>query len=116
MPRQQRSDIEFLRAVKTEMRLRDFLPKQAICADNARLVLAEAVARHVIDDDKMIANLVEATNVPSRKGGLGIWRRAAFLEENLVSKFLRLADFGLLHGNPQLKRARPSHGRSETGV
>src|SRR6202012_4922207 len=90
VPRHERRDAVFQRAVEAVRRLGTILPQQTICADDFRFRLAEATDRRMIDDEQMIAGSIEGTNIaPDQRGG-AIGSRAAFFVKHLVAQALRL--------------------------
>ncbi len=93
MPREHQADIEFLRAVKSEILLGDFLAKETIRADDLRLGLSKAMTRRVVNHEKMIAHFVVPADIAPDQSGGGIRRRSAFLKKHLVTQTLRFPDF-----------------------
>src|SRR6516165_7075739 len=108
MARQQRLDIEFALAVKALMTFRDIAAQKAIGANHSRLFSAEAIDRFRVDDEQMIAILIERAYIaPHQCASLGR-NRFAFLVENLEPQALRLADFGALRREANLEGTRTS--------
>src|SRR5271170_112543 len=106
MAREHRGDIEFARAVKSEMGFGDLLSQQAVSADHLSFA-----RRGAVEYDQMIAGPIEGTYVAPYHLRRRIGRRAALFEEDAIAQPLRAADFLLCNGEPQLQRTdRPEAG------
>src|SRR3984893_15598451 len=92
MAGQQGSDIEFRFAVKALVARGGIPAKKTIDPNDFRLLAAETIALILVKNEKMIADLVERTNVPPCQRGALPRRRLAFFAENLEPQPLGLAD------------------------
>jgi hypothetical protein len=88
MPRQQWADIEFLGAVEPKVRLGDFLPQEAVCADDPWFYFSKAITREVVNHKQVVTNFVESTNISADQRRLRIGNCTAFFEKYLVPQFL----------------------------
>lgn len=115
MAGQQWSDIEFRCAVKALVAGGGIPAKKTIDSNDFRLLAAETIELVVVDDEKMIADFVEGTDVPPGQRGALPGHRLAFLVKNLEPQPLRLADLPARRRQPDFKRAETPKHRGRAG-
>jgi hypothetical protein len=115
MAGQQGSNIEFRCAVKALVACGGIPAKKTIDSNDFRLLAAETVAPIFVNDEKMIADFVERTDVPPCQRGDLLRRSAAFFVKNLEPEPLRLADLAAHRRQPDFKRAEPPKHRGQAG-
>ena len=105
MAGEQRRDVELGLTVKAAVTRGNFPAQQAIGADYLGLRPAEGVARRLVDDDEMIADLVEAAEIAPNQRGAALRDRLALFVEDLIAQPLRLADLLLRRRKTDFERA-----------
>ncbi len=106
MALQQGSDVEFVFGVKSTIAFGDFLAEQPVSADDAGLS-ADRRYRRMVDDDQVIANLVERILVASRQQRGRVRNRLPVLEEDLVAQLLRPLHLALRGRKIDFQRSYP---------
>ena len=115
MAGQQWSNIELRCAVKAFVACGGIPAKKTIDPNDFGLLAAETIALILVDDEKMIADFVERTDVPSGQRGALPRHRVAFFEKNLEPQPLRLADLPARRRQPDFKRAETPKHRGQAG-
>ena len=103
MPLQQRPDVEFVRRVEAGVAVRHFLAQQAVGADDRRLAGSEAGV--VVDDEQVVADLVETVAIAARQLRLHVGDRRHLLVEDLVAQLLRLLHLARRGGKAHFQRS-----------
>ena len=106
-------DLEFTRAVKAEIALRDILPQESVDADDAWRSVPSR--RRPVDDDKMIADAVEPAEVAAGEPDGGVGDRAALLEEDAIAEPLGAPHFLAGRREARFERAGAGQDRAESG-
>ena len=91
-------------------------PRRKRCIPNDfGLLAAETIALIFVNDEKMIADFVERTDVPPCQRGDLLRHRLAFFEKNLEPQPLRLADLPARRRQPDFKWAETPKHRGQAG-
>jgi hypothetical protein len=99
----QPGDIELVPGIEAAMVFRHVLAQQAVGADH-RQFSAHRRFGSVIDDQEMIADLVERILVAPRQQRRGIRNRGAVLVEHAIAQFLRALQVAFSVGKPHFER------------
>ena len=89
--------------------------KKTIDANDFGLLAAEPIELIFVNDEKMIADFVETTDVPPCQRGALLRGSGAFFVKNLKSQPLRLADLPARGRQPHFKRAETPKHRRQAG-
>jgi hypothetical protein len=89
--------------------------KKTIDPNDFGLLAAQTIAPIFVNDEKMIADFVERTDVPPCQRGRLPRHRLAFFEKNLEPQPLRLPDLPARRRQPDFKRAEPPKHRGQAG-
>ena len=106
---QHRREVVFARGVEAAGLGRVFLADQAIGADDERL--AVLVEDRAVDDEKMVAEIVEAVEVAPLRAHLRRRDRRHLFVEDAVAQTLRRLDLGFGLGQTDLERAGDGQDR-----
>jgi len=89
--------------------------KKTIDPNDFGLLAAETIALIFVNDEKMIADFVERTDVPPCQRRALPRHRLAFFVKNLEPQPLRLADLPARRRQPDFKRAETPKHRGQAG-
>ena len=105
MPLQERRQVELALRHEAVVSLGHVSTEEPVRADHPRPLAASR--RPVVEDDEVIAGIVEGAQVAARREHRPVGRRPALLVEDLVAQALGEPHVVLARGAPQLERAGP---------
>ncbi len=105
MPGDHRRQIELALGVEAAEPRRRILAHQPVGADDARLDAAEAPARRMVDDQQMVASLVETVGIAAEHARDDAGLRRHFLIEHPVAQALGPPDLARTARQPHFERA-----------